>query len=38
MFHPPFLLCSPERKREAWSDLLSLRARLNELLAVAPSG
>ena len=36
MFHPFFLLRSPERKREAWRDLLSLRARLDELLAVAP--
>jgi DNA polymerase len=32
MFHPSFLLRSPERKREAWRDLLSLRARLDELL------
>jgi DNA polymerase len=39
MFHPSFLLRTPERKREAWRDLLSLRARLDELLAVAsPSG
>jgi DNA polymerase len=36
MFHPSFLLRSPERKREAWRDLLSLRARLDELLAAAP--
>src|SRR5436309_3803561 len=36
MFHPSFLLRAPERKREAWRDLLSLRARLDELLAVAP--
>ena len=36
MFHPSFLLRTPERKREAWRDLLSLRARLGELLAVAP--
>jgi DNA polymerase len=36
MFHPSFLLRTPERKREAWRDLLSLRARLDELLAVAP--
>jgi DNA polymerase len=33
MFHPSFLLRTPTRKREAWRDLLSLRARLNELLA-----
>ena len=39
VFHPSFLLRAPERKREAWRDLLSLRARLDELLAVAlPSG
>jgi uracil-DNA glycosylase family 4 len=36
MFHPSFLLRTPERKREAWRDLLSLRARLDELVAVAP--
>jgi DNA polymerase len=36
MFHPSFLLRTPERKREAWLDLLSLRARLDELLAAAP--
>ena len=35
MFHPSFLLRTPERKREAWRDLLSLRARLDELLAAA---
>src|SRR5258708_1240996 len=33
MFHPAFLLRTPERKREAWRDLLALRARLDELLA-----
>jgi len=33
MFHPSFLLRTPERKRETWRDLLSLRARLDELLA-----
>jgi DNA polymerase len=31
MFHPAFLLRSPERKREAWRDLLALRAKLEEL-------
>jgi len=31
MFHPSFLLRSPERKREAWRDLLALRARLDTL-------
>lgn len=30
MFHPSFLLRAPERKREAWRDLLSLRARLDQ--------
>jgi DNA polymerase len=28
MFHPAFLLRTPERKREAWRDLLALQARL----------
>jgi uracil-DNA glycosylase len=32
MFHPSFLLRTPEHKREAWRDLLALRARLDELL------
>jgi uracil-DNA glycosylase len=36
MFHPSFLLRAPERKREAWRDLLALRARLDELLAADP--
>jgi len=31
MFHPAFLLRSPERKREAWRDLLALKAKLDEL-------
>jgi DNA polymerase len=35
MLHPSFLLRTPERKREAWRDLLSLRARLDELPAAA---
>jgi uracil-DNA glycosylase family 4 len=30
MFHPSFLLRAPERKREAWRDLLALRARLDQ--------
>jgi uracil-DNA glycosylase len=34
MFHPSFLLRAPERKREAWRDLLALRARLDELAVV----
>ncbi len=29
MFHPAFLLRTPERKRDAWRDLLALRARLD---------
>ena len=31
MFHPAFLLRSPERKREAWRDLLALKSKLAEL-------
>ncbi len=31
MFHPAFLLRTPERKREAWRDLLALRARLDDV-------
>ena len=30
MYHPSFLLRSPERKREAWADLLSIKTRLEE--------
>ena len=37
MFHPSFLLRAPERKREAWRDLLALRARLDELLGAEPA-
>lgn len=33
MFHPSFLLRAPERKREAWRDLLALKARLDALRA-----
>jgi uracil-DNA glycosylase family 4 len=29
IFHPAFLLRAPERKRDAWRDLLALRARLD---------
>ena len=29
MFHPAYLLRSPAAKREAWVDLLALRARLD---------
>lgn len=32
MFHPAFLLRSPERKRDAWRDLLALKARLDAAL------
>jgi uracil-DNA glycosylase family 4 len=35
MFHPSFLLRAPERKREAWRDLLALRARLDQLLCAS---
>jgi uracil-DNA glycosylase len=28
MYHPAYLLRMPEAKREAWADLLSLKARL----------
>lgn len=31
MFHPAYLLRNPAAKREAWSDLLALKARLAEL-------
>ena len=37
MFHPSFLLRAPERKREAWRDLLALRACLDELLRAEPA-
>lgn len=30
MFHPAYLLRTPEAKREAWADLLSLRERLEQ--------
>src|SRR5579864_1592619 len=30
-FHPAYLLRTPERKREAWRDLLALKAKLTEL-------
>ncbi len=30
MFHPAYLLRLPQTKREAWADLLTLKARLNE--------
>ncbi len=28
MYHPSFLLRSPDRKREAWSDLLSIKSKM----------
>jgi len=31
MFHPAYLLRTPERKREAWRDLLALKGKLAEL-------
>ena len=31
MFHPAYLLRNPQAKREAWADLLSLRAKLNAI-------
>lgn len=30
MFHPAYLLRTPEAKRDAWADLLSLKAKLKE--------
>jgi uracil-DNA glycosylase len=30
MYHPSFLLRSPERKREAWADLLSIKSKLKK--------
>lgn len=30
MFHPAYLLRNPAAKRDAWADLLSLKARLND--------
>jgi DNA polymerase len=30
MFHPAYLLRSPQAKRDAWADLLSLKARLRD--------
>jgi uracil-DNA glycosylase len=38
MFHPAFLLRSPERKREAWRDLLALQARLALPGGTGPAG
>ena len=33
MFHPAYLLRNPAAKREAWADLLDLRARLQSMKA-----
>ena len=33
MYHPSFLLRSPERKRESWIDLLSIKTKLKETSA-----
>ncbi len=30
MYHPSFLLRSPDRKRESWADLLSIKSKLKE--------
>jgi uracil-DNA glycosylase len=38
VFHPSFLLRAPERKRETWRDLQSLRARLDALVAKDAGG
>lgn len=32
MFHPAYLLRNPHAKREAWADLLSVQARLREMM------
>jgi uracil-DNA glycosylase family 4 len=31
MFHPEYLLSNPLKKREAWADLLALKAKLGEM-------
>jgi len=36
-YHPSYLLRSPERKREAWRDLLSLQEKVNALRNTADS-
>jgi DNA polymerase len=33
MYHPSFLLRSPERKRDAWVDLLSIKSKLEEVVS-----
>jgi DNA polymerase len=37
-FHPAYLLRSPDKKREAWSDLQQVMQRLDELGIVPPPG
>ncbi|HLY57618.1 MAG TPA: uracil-DNA glycosylase [Stellaceae bacterium] len=32
MYHPSFLLRAPERKREAWADLLSVKSKLKDVV------
>lgn len=32
MYHPSFLLRTPARKREAWADLLTIQARLSQVI------
>ena len=34
MFHPAFLLRTPERKRDAWRDLLALKQKLDEIASL----
>lgn len=36
MFHPAYLLRSPEKKRDAWHDLLSLKAHMADRSSAAP--
>lgn len=36
-YHPSYLLRSPERKREAWRDLLSIQEKINALRNTAES-
>jgi DNA polymerase len=37
-FHPAYLLRSPDKKREAWSDLQQVMQRLDELGIAPPPG
>ena len=38
MFHPAYLLRQPARKRESWHDLLTIRAKMEELAIAPPDG